>query len=197
MWELVTQKHIQSKTHASYSHHETEDSRGSKDILGDLAEMFTLGELKIVRGLGETGHDRHTEKSNSAGRSSSGSDSKLQASLKDELTSIERPMADSMSLSALPHLTSSSLTDRFRGSIGHYLLVRPYPSLSILFVSPSLRVPEILQTSFMSRIGGLIEWAGSLGIHNASLRRQRRHWCVNGHSRRRRGEARNSQRSIS
>jgi hypothetical protein len=36
----------------------------------------------------------------------------------------------------------------------HYLVVRPYPSLRILFASPALRVPGILQSHLMSRIGG-------------------------------------------
>lgn len=36
----------------------------------------------------------------------------------------------------------------------NYLVVRPYPSLRILFASPTLRVPGILQSHFMSRIGG-------------------------------------------
>lgn len=35
-----------------------------------------------------------------------------------------------------------------------YLLVRPYPSLRILFASPSQRVPGVLQAPFMSKIGG-------------------------------------------
>ncbi|KAK0342415.1 hypothetical protein LTR02_017189, partial [Friedmanniomyces endolithicus] len=35
-----------------------------------------------------------------------------------------------------------------------YLLVRPAPSLRILFTSPSLRVPGILQSPFLHRIGG-------------------------------------------
>lgn len=35
-----------------------------------------------------------------------------------------------------------------------YLLIRPYPSLRILFASPSLRVPGILQSPFMNKIGG-------------------------------------------
>lgn len=38
--------------------------------------------------------------------------------------------------------------------ISQYLLVRPYPSLRILFCSPALRVPGILQSPFLSRIGG-------------------------------------------
>lgn len=36
----------------------------------------------------------------------------------------------------------------------NYLVVRPYPSLRILFASPSLRVPGTLQSHLMSRIGG-------------------------------------------
>ena len=35
-----------------------------------------------------------------------------------------------------------------------YLIVRPAPSLRILFTSPSLRVPGILQSRFLDRIGG-------------------------------------------
>lgn len=35
-----------------------------------------------------------------------------------------------------------------------YLLVRPYPSLRITFTSPALRIPGLLQTKFMDRIGG-------------------------------------------
>jgi hypothetical protein len=40
------------------------------------------------------------------------------------------------------------------GVYQHYLLVRPYPSLKILFASPTMRVPGILQSSFLSKIGG-------------------------------------------
>jgi hypothetical protein len=35
-----------------------------------------------------------------------------------------------------------------------YVLLRPAPSLRILFTSPSLRVPGILQSRFLDRIGG-------------------------------------------
>ena len=38
-----------------------------------------------------------------------------------------------------------------------YLLVRPYPSLRVLFTSPSLRIPGILQSSFFARIAESIE----------------------------------------
>ena len=35
-----------------------------------------------------------------------------------------------------------------------YLLVRPHPSMRIIFVSPALRIPGLLQSPFLSRIGG-------------------------------------------
>ncbi|KAG6040084.1 hypothetical protein E4U41_001425 [Claviceps citrina] len=40
------------------------------------------------------------------------------------------------------------------GVYEHYLLVRPYPSFRILFTSPSMRVPGILQSPLLDRIGG-------------------------------------------
>ncbi|KAK8018569.1 hypothetical protein PG991_007759 [Apiospora marii] len=43
---------------------------------------------------------------------------------------------------------------RLTGVYEHYLLVRPYPSLRILFTSPSMRVPGILQSPLVDRIGG-------------------------------------------
>ncbi|SZF01574.1 unnamed protein product [Blumeria hordei] len=43
---------------------------------------------------------------------------------------------------------------KLEGIYEHYLLVRPYPNLHILFASPSLRVPGILQSPLMSKIGG-------------------------------------------
>lgn len=70
----------------------------------------------------------------------------------------------------------------------NYLVVRPYPSMRILFASPSLRVPGTLQSHLMSRIGGSrrihedlehafatgqsvtakIKWIPSTGLRNAS-----------------------------
>ncbi|KAF7715868.1 Uncharacterized protein PECH_007979 [Penicillium ucsense] len=44
---------------------------------------------------------------------------------------------------------SGSLTGVYK----NYLLVRPYPSLRILFTSPSLQIPGMLQSSFLARIG--------------------------------------------
>ncbi|OWP06191.1 hypothetical protein B2J93_830 [Marssonina coronariae] len=54
---------------------------------------------------------------------------------------------------SFPH-KPSRISGQLSGIYENYLLIRPYPSLTILFASPSLRVPGILQSPFMSRIGG-------------------------------------------
>ncbi|KAI9935060.1 hypothetical protein ASPWEDRAFT_175780 [Aspergillus wentii DTO 134E9] len=56
-----------------------------------------------------------------------------------------------------PHLQGMKLSNpnvSLTGVYEHYLLVRPYPSLRVLFTSPSLQIPGMLQSSFFSRIGG-------------------------------------------
>ncbi|KAL1306928.1 hypothetical protein AAFC00_005570 [Neodothiora populina] len=43
---------------------------------------------------------------------------------------------------------------RLPGVYQNYLLVRPHPSLRITFTSPALRIPGLLQTKFLDRVGG-------------------------------------------
>jgi PAS domain len=43
---------------------------------------------------------------------------------------------------------------RLPGVYQNYLLVRPYPSLRITFTSAALRIPGMLQSKFLDRIGG-------------------------------------------
>ncbi|KAK4547412.1 hypothetical protein LTR36_001068 [Oleoguttula mirabilis] len=52
-----------------------------------------------------------------------------------------------------PH-ASLGPSGRLPGVYQNYLLVRPYPSLRITFTSPALRIPGLLQTKFLDRIGG-------------------------------------------
>ncbi|KAI1423729.1 hypothetical protein F5Y12DRAFT_511791 [Xylaria sp. FL1777] len=150
--ELVAQKELKSGGTLNTDRDKgTDDSPTCKDILDELAEIFSLSDLKIAQASGEMVHERH----NSTGCSSLSTNNRSQSLIKDGATPIEEtPMDNSISSSALTPLTSSSLTDRVRGIIDHFLLVRPFPNLRILFVSPSLRVPGILQSPFMSRIGG-------------------------------------------
>ncbi|KAL8822853.1 MAG: hypothetical protein Q9191_006423 [Dirinaria sp. TL-2023a] len=63
-----------------------------------------------------------------------------------------------------PKKSSSNLNNIFQlngqgsapplGFYQNYLLVRPHPSLRILFASPDLRVPGILQAPLLSQLGG-------------------------------------------
>ncbi|KAL8733722.1 MAG: hypothetical protein Q9166_001915 [cf. Caloplaca sp. 2 TL-2023] len=50
--------------------------------------------------------------------------------------------------------TSLGPSGKLPGVYQNYLLLRPHPSLRIIFVSPALRIPGLLQTPFLSRIGG-------------------------------------------
>ncbi|KAL9071653.1 MAG: hypothetical protein Q9161_004078 [Pseudevernia consocians] len=51
-------------------------------------------------------------------------------------------------------LSSVGPSGKLPGVYQNYLLVRPHPSLRIIFVSPALRIPGLLQSPFLSRIGG-------------------------------------------
>ncbi|ROW15525.1 hypothetical protein VPNG_02290 [Cytospora leucostoma] len=55
---------------------------------------------------------------------------------------------------AAPTLPTAPRGPRVPTIYENYLVVRPHPSLRILFASPPLRVPGILQSHLMSRIGG-------------------------------------------
>lgn len=79
------------------------------------------------------------------------------------LPSLPSRASSTSSTTLLPRGSASSLGGaRGRGALRpslpaifeNYLVVRPYPSLRILFASPSLRVPGTLQSHLMSRIGG-------------------------------------------
>ncbi|KAG7129977.1 Phototropin like protein [Verticillium longisporum] len=114
----------------------------SKDEFKDLCEMFNSTELETVR---RCGGDMYRVKQEEADQSNGGPTNwnKPRILLREEsLAAQGQP----------PSPTASS--GRLTGIYSHYLLVRPYPSLRILFASPSLRVPGILQSPFMSKIGG-------------------------------------------
>ncbi|KAL9053451.1 MAG: hypothetical protein Q9162_004754 [Coniocarpon cinnabarinum] len=104
-------------------------------ILSELAAMWTGDEIDIVR--------RHTPRQKSlpsqnpqphAGRRYLG--------MEDP---VERHMWPARSLGT---------SGRLPGVFQNYLLVRPFPSLRITFTSPALRIPGLLQSKFLDRIGG-------------------------------------------
>lgn len=111
-----------------------------KDEFQTLCEMFNQHEVETVR---KTGGRMHRE----------------QVEDDDAASTFHQPRL--LLKDASPPLGAHSEVfgkvknnGKLAGIYSHYLLVRPYPSLRILFTSPSLRVPGILQSGFMDRIGG-------------------------------------------
>ncbi|KAF9638505.1 hypothetical protein BFW01_g9402 [Lasiodiplodia theobromae] len=111
-----------------------------KDEFQALSEMFNQGEIEMVRKTGGRMHKEHVED--------------------DDTTSVYHQPRLLIKDTSPPLGARSEVFGKVKnngklvGIYSHYLLVRPHPSLRILFTSPSLRVPGILQSAFMDRIGG-------------------------------------------
>jgi hypothetical protein len=111
-----------------------------KDEFQELSEMFNNAELDTVRKFGGSMHREHLEED------------------RDDASMYHRPRLlitdptskDVDKASQMPVKPEGRLSGVYK----HYMLVRPAPSLRILFTSPSLRVPGILQSRFLDRIGG-------------------------------------------
>lgn len=111
------------------------------DEFQELSEMLNVGELETVRKYGGRMHREYQEEDTESSRN---------AALHKPRLLLEEPTADP----TREYIAGSRLSGRLKGVYQNYLLIRPYPSLRILFASPTLRVPGILQSPFMNKIGG-------------------------------------------
>jgi hypothetical protein len=105
------------------------------DELRELSEMLNQAELSTIRTFGGKMHQEASDDRDSV----LGRDQPPRLLLRDP-SALTPPL--------------SGISGMLGGIYQHYLLVRPYPSLRILFASPSQRIPGILQSPFMSKIGG-------------------------------------------
>ncbi|CAI7664433.1 unnamed protein product [Penicillium manginii] len=112
-----------------------------KDEFQEMCELFSPRELNAVQ---EHGGDLFQPIANRTSASVRGGRQWLQrgGSIDSELEAIR-----------LRDLKSPLLRGSLAGVYENYLLVRPYPSLKVLFTSPSLQIPGMLQSSFLARIG--------------------------------------------
>lgn len=119
------------------------DEETRKDEFKELSEMLNMQELDTVRRWGGRKHETTQEEltDNDSAPRSNWPQQRLLISDASPTTAKD--------FSGLRHSSG-----KLSGVYEHYLLVRPYPSLRILFASPSLRVPGILQSPFMAKIGG-------------------------------------------
>lgn len=115
-----------------------------KDEFQELSEMLNLQELDTVRRWGGRMHKESQEESQDT-NFKAGNWGKPRLLINS--TSPDGP-------NQLHKSSSRGTSGRLSGIFENYLLIRPYPSLRILFASPSLRVPGILQSPFMAKIGG-------------------------------------------
>ncbi|KAK8031438.1 hypothetical protein PG990_001172 [Apiospora arundinis] len=127
----------------------TLDRRDSDPVLHDTAAMYASGEAANAEAAAFSPTNNNTN--NGGGHRRIGSNGTDHNGKAASVHSSERIYMG-------PDPSSSSSANigggRLSGVYEHYLLVRPYPSLKILFASPSLRVPGMLQSSFLSRVGG-------------------------------------------
>ncbi|KAJ5745282.1 hypothetical protein N7520_010464 [Penicillium odoratum] len=115
-----------------------------KDEFQELCELFSPRELNSVQEHGgdlfQPSHNRATMRGHRTWLQRGGSSGGVSMDSETEAIRL-RDMKSPMRSGALS------------GVYENYLLVRPYPSLRVLFTSPSLQIPGMLQSSFLSRIG--------------------------------------------
>lgn len=139
------------------------------DELRELGEMLNQNELDTIRRYGGRMHNDVDYEDDSHSHNDEGSIASGQPRLllKDPNTltppidfspgNLEMP--NNCASPAPASVTSAAglgyrLSGRLGGVYNNYLLIRPYPSLRVLFASPSQRIPGILQSPFMNKIGG-------------------------------------------
>ncbi|KAL2355003.1 hypothetical protein BJ546DRAFT_1060797 [Cryomyces antarcticus] len=113
----------------------------TRDNFQELSEMFNASELDTVRRFGGRMHREQIEEN----EHDSGMQHRPRLLLKDPSPGLAAKTFN---------FGEARVSGKLEGVYQNYLLVRPYPSLRILFTSPSLRVPGTLQSPFMNRIGG-------------------------------------------
>ncbi|KAI1798585.1 hypothetical protein F4811DRAFT_558688 [Daldinia bambusicola] len=118
--------------------------KSAKDEFRDLAKVFDSLELNIVQEVGGIHHYHHPRCCNPQDDPTAYGEGEPNRGLR----SPER-----VPCNLFPQIPVSSVS-RATTLFEHYLLVRPHPHLCVLFASPALRFPGMLQSSFMSRIGG-------------------------------------------
>jgi len=135
-----------------------EAPREKGDEFQALSEMLNMGELETVRRRGGRMHREYQDEEDEISRTAAVHKPRLLLEEPTNVLAREHVAGRSLSgkLKGVYQNVSNSQLLRYGSglSISKYLLIRPHPSLRILFASPTLRIPGILQSPFMSKIGG-------------------------------------------
>ncbi|KAF8250385.1 hypothetical protein K440DRAFT_618866 [Wilcoxina mikolae CBS 423.85] len=126
----------------SVSEPQAPEEEGEKDVFRELTELFNDVEIETARMYaGRLHKGRCLKREGATRRGRSRSRVVLKAGTPPHETT------------TFPDATSP-IPQTLKGVYKNYLLLRPYPSLRILFTSPSLRTPGIHQMHFLHKIGG-------------------------------------------
>ncbi|KAK5711561.1 hypothetical protein LTR15_012402 [Elasticomyces elasticus] len=131
-----------------------EERANHKDEFQEVSEMFNGAELETVRKYGGRMHKEYVDESDTESLNTGSRPRLLLQDPTQDTIDRHRDSMASMAKSVGSTITRDKINGKLEGVYQHYLLVRPAPSLRILFTSPSLRVPGILQSPFLDRIGG-------------------------------------------
>ena len=140
---LVTTEEAEAKSAAEDSGDaDDEGEPAKKDEFQALSEMLNMEELDTVRRYGGRMH-RQTEL-----------EEQQQAAPQAANWNKPRLLISDVTPDGSRDPQLGRISGKLSGIYENYLLIRPYPSLRVLFASPTLRVPGILQSKFMDKIGG-------------------------------------------
>lgn len=134
---IVINEELDQEAHQNDIEHE---EVAKKDEFQELSEMLNIQELDTVRRWGGRMHKEQPEE--------------VHDSNSNQNRNKPRVLIHDVSPDGTKSMQLGRPSGQLSGVYQQYLLVRPYPSLRILFASPSLRTPGILQSPLMDKIGG-------------------------------------------
>ena len=151
----------ESKTKKDYENKDSDqlDRHQPKHLkaLGEFGQMLSVDESNLVQNTSRPGSmvDGISGNLNSRPNTSGGRDGPRRPRRVLGEDEDDAPDFD-ISKSTPGQLTTTSLSSggRLPGVYQNYFLVRPHPNLRVIFVSPALRIPGLLQSHFLSHIGG-------------------------------------------
>ncbi|KAI4276739.1 MAG: hypothetical protein L6R38_005584 [Xanthoria sp. 2 TBL-2021] len=140
-----------------YSDQSTYADQKHMRVLSEFSQMLSADESSVFHGQG---HSREGSVNESEHGSSRGTRGTPQMGRRDPNARQRRRVLGSEDEDEQEKernswaFTSLGPSGKLPGVYQNYLLLRPHPSLRIIFVSPALRIPGLLQAPFLSRIGG-------------------------------------------
>ncbi|KAK6542584.1 hypothetical protein TWF694_006530 [Orbilia ellipsospora] len=121
-----------------------------------LSELFSAEEIENVRQNGGQLHKDHKINRSTPDVNLIDSNSSTTSQIETLVPSLsfEDEAGDGTKKATKSKKVANFWNSSLKGVYRNYILVRPHPSHRILFASPSMRTPGILQSPLMSKIGG-------------------------------------------